>query len=112
VGGNEDSIKKTDTNTDAVYANTHHMATQEVAKRRYTDAQVTVNPIESTEMDNRENIATLSAFPKLNNIIQRTYCCVTDKKKKKKLLSNSNKGQPRGPGYLYFLRLSRVLHQS
>jgi hypothetical protein len=70
------------------------MTARAAAKRHYTDAQVTVNPIESIEMDNRENVATLNAFAKLNNIIQKTYQCVTDKKKKKKLLGKSSKGQP------------------
>jgi hypothetical protein len=37
-------------------------------------------------MDNSENIATMSAYAKLNNIIERTYQSVTDKKKKKNML--------------------------
>jgi hypothetical protein len=65
VGKYKDSIKNemknkqtknTGINTDAVYANTHHMTTLAAAKRCYTDTQVTVNPTESTEMDSRENI--------------------------------------------------------
>jgi len=44
-------------------------------------------------MDNSGNIVTLGAYDKLNNIIKRTYQCVTNKKKKKKLLHNTKMGQ-------------------
>ena len=78
---------------DDVYTNTHHMTTRAVAKRRHTDAQVTVSQIESTQMNNSGNIVTLGAYDKLNNIIKRTYQCVTNKKKKKKLLHHTKMGQ-------------------
>ncbi len=78
---------------DDVYANSHPMTTRAAVERRHQDAQVTVSPIESTEMDNSGNIVTLDAYDKLNNIIRRTYQCVTDKKKKKKLLHNTKLGQ-------------------
>ncbi len=44
-------------------------------------------------MDNSDNIISLQAYAKLNNIIRKTYQCVTDKKKKKKSLHNTKLGQ-------------------
>jgi hypothetical protein len=44
-------------------------------------------------MDNSGNRVSLDAYNKLNNIIRRTYQCVTDKKKKKKSLHNTKLGQ-------------------
>ncbi len=69
------------------------MTTRAAAKRHFPDAQVTVSPIESTEMDNSDKDATVHALNKLNNIITKTYRCVIDKKKKKKLLHNTKMGQ-------------------
>jgi hypothetical protein len=63
------------------------MTTRAAAKRRHQDAQLTVIQKESTQMDNSGNIVTLEAYDKLNNIIKRTYQCVTEKKKK--LLHNT-----------------------
>jgi hypothetical protein len=96
VGENTDNVKnetknKLTQNTDDVYANAHHMTTRAAAKRRHTDVQVTDSPIESTEMDDSDNIATLSTYSKLNNIIKWTYQCGTNKNKK--LLHNSRMDQ-------------------
>jgi hypothetical protein len=60
------------------------MTTRATAKRHHQDAQLTVIQKESTQMENSGNMLTLEAYNKLNNIIKRTYQCVTDKKKKKK----------------------------
>ena len=76
-----------------VYANTHPMTTRAAARRRFQDAQLTVIQKESTKMDNSDNIVSLQAYAKLNNIIRGTYQCVTDKKKKKKSLHNTKLGQ-------------------
>ncbi len=56
-----------------VYANSHPMTTRAAARRRHQDAQLTVIQKESTEMDNSDNIVSLNAYAKLNNIIRRTY---------------------------------------
>ena len=69
------------------------MTTRAAARRRFQDAQLTVIQKESTEMDNSDNIISLQAYAKLNNIIRKTYQCVTDKKKKKKSLHNTKLGQ-------------------
>ena len=69
------------------------MTTRAAARRRFQDAQLTVIQKESTEMDNSDNIISLQAYAKLNNIIRKTYQCVTDKKRKKKSLHNTKLGQ-------------------
>jgi hypothetical protein len=69
------------------------MTTRAAARRHFQDAQLTVIQKENTEMDNSDNIVSLNAYAKLNNIIRRTYQCVTDKKKKKKSLHNTKLGQ-------------------
>jgi hypothetical protein len=89
------------------------MTTRAAAKRHHQDAQVTVSPIESTQMDNSGNIVTLEEYDKLNNIIKRTYQCVTNKQKKKKLLHNTKMGQlEEGLDTYKYSGLSRVWHQS
>jgi hypothetical protein len=55
------------------------MTTRAAARRRFQDVQLTVIQKESKEMDNSDNIVSLNAYTKLNNIIRRTYQCVTDK---------------------------------
>jgi hypothetical protein len=96
---NEDVLKnetkkQSNTHTQSFYANTHPMTTRAAAKQRLTDAQVTVNQIVKPKMDNSDKTQTLSAYAKLNNIIQKTYQCVTNEKKKKKLIPNKKLGQP------------------
>ncbi len=48
--------------TDVSYANMHYMTAHAAAKRHHTDMQITISQIESEEMDNSENIATMSSY--------------------------------------------------